>query len=96
MPESEPCFEPALGTNGDSKIRGHALYTGLLGGVAGILLDIDHPIAYWLGWNWDGAERFLHFPVVVACVGLLIFAGTRLRRLHRNAVLGRERWKTKQ
>jgi hypothetical protein len=96
MPESESAFESTLGTNGDNKIRSHAFYAGLLGGIAGILLDIDHPIAYWLGCNWEGAGRFLHFPVAVACVGLLILAGTHLGRLHRDVVLGREKWKKKQ
>ncbi len=91
-----PSVGTTVGNMGNTKVRDHALRAGILGGIVGVLLDIDHPIAYWLGWNWDGAGRFLHFPVVVACICLLVIAYSHLGRLHRTTFLSNTAGRSKK
>lgn len=50
---------------------GVPLFVILLGGLVGILVDLDHPIAYYLLKNPNG--RFLHGPMFI--VGCVIFGG---------------------
>lgn len=63
-------------------------------GLAGVLLDIDHPIAYYLippvtGWQYGKIlGRFLHYPVALASVIVLCLAGAYIRRLYRGYILG--------
>ena len=52
-----------------------ALLVGILCGIIGILIDIDHPISHLNGWS----GRFLHTPLltvsgVVLC-GLIAYFG---------------------
>jgi len=46
------------------QMRGVPLWTILLCGLAGILIDIDHPIAYY--WLTGLDTRFLHTPLLVS------------------------------
>ena len=70
------------------KVFGVPLYIVGLCGCAGVLVDIDHPIAYYLLQNWSG--RFLHTPLaivsglVLLCVGTLV-AGQVVRMVLRKA-----------
>jgi len=45
------------------QVRGVPLWVILLCGLAGVLVDIDHPIAYYLIPEWSG--RFLHTPLLI-------------------------------
>ena len=45
------------------QVCGVPLWVILLCGLAGILVDIDHPIAYYLIPEWSG--RFLHKPLLI-------------------------------
>ena len=54
-----------------TSLFGVPLWVILLGGVCGVFIDIDHPIAhYWLT-GLDG--RFLHTPLLIA--SSIIFVG---------------------
>ena len=53
----------------DFKVFGVPLYIILLCGLAGVAVDIDHPVAYLLGIE-DG--RFLHIPLL-ASAGCIVF-----------------------
>lgn len=37
------------------------LFVGLLCGTVGVLVDIDHVISYYIGWN----DHFLHTPLLI-------------------------------
>ena len=56
-----------------------------VGGVLGVLIDLDHPIAYYWAPGLNG--RFLHTPILIFS-GLVLFGlGTYLARLFFGMVL---------
>lgn len=77
-------------------LRSLPLRAGIACGFISILLDIDHPIAYYIlvpatGWDYEPLlGRFLHFPVALACIVVLCFAGARIRRLRSASILRRK------
>jgi len=46
------------------QVFGVPLWVIVLCGVIGVLVDIDHPIAYYFIPEWSG--RFLHTPLLIA------------------------------
>jgi len=54
-------------------------------GIAGVLVDIDHPIAYYLLPEASG--RFLHTPILVICCLVLCALGAYLTGLYFRLVL---------
>lgn len=50
-----------------------ALTVVCLGGVAGVLVDADHYLYYWVGIGHDG--RWMHTPVLAGSIGLCACAG---------------------
>ena len=60
----------------DIQVVGVPLLAILLCGLAGILIDVDHPIAY---LSKRANHRFLHAPIGIACgivlLGIVAFVG---------------------
>jgi uncharacterized membrane protein YvlD (DUF360 family) len=71
-----------------SKVLGVPLYIFWISGLCGVLLDLDHPISYWITGK---TSRFAHIPAaiisgivlcfVISCVGGLLCRMV-LRRIH--------------
>lgn len=62
----------------NTSLYGVPLLVVLLCGLAGVLLDLDHPVAHWFGIR-NG--RFLHIPVLIgsgAVFLLVVASGGRL------------------
>ncbi len=68
---------------------GASLLAFWLCGVAGVWVDIDHPIAYW--WLPELSGRFLHTPLLIACGIVLFSLGAYLAGLYFKLVLTRGR-----
>jgi len=67
------------------KMRGISLLAFCLCGFIGILVDIDHPISYYLIPEWSG--RFLHTPLLIASCLMLCCLGAYLGGLYLGNVL---------
>ena len=67
-------------------LHGVPLWVILLCGVVGILVDIDHLIAYYLVPKWS--ERFLHTPLLIISCAVLCGCGAYLGGLLVRLVLG--------
>ena len=67
------------------KVHLTSLLAFWLCGVAGVLVDIDHPIAYYLLPEASG--RFLHTPILVICCLVLCALGAYLTGLYFRLVL---------
>ena len=73
-----------MGTKQDSSVRVSPLLIIGLSGLAGILVDIDHPLAIWLG---IADKRFLHPYLLIASLIVLCGIGAYLGRLLHRMVL---------
>ena len=71
------------------KVRVTSLLVFWLCGVAGVLVDLDHPIAYYLLPELGG--RFLHTPILIAGGLLLGGLGAYLAGLYFRLVLTRRK-----
>jgi len=67
-------------------VFGVPLWIILLCGLVGILIDIDHPIAYY--WIRDLDGRFLHTPLLIASCVVLCGCGAYIGGLLIRMVLG--------
>jgi len=69
-----------------------SLWFGLLGGSIGVLLDLDHILAYYGFRYQEGifAGRPLHIPLAVIAGGLCVYSIARLRRRISRLVLENE------
>lgn len=65
-----------------------SLFVGFLCGIAGVLVDIDHPIANYTNKELDG--RFLHTPILVISSVVFCFNLARIGRLYNKKVLRRK------
>ena len=61
------------------KVRGVPLYIIGICGLAGVLIDLDHPISYGITGK---TSRFLHIPLAIVCCVFLCFAGAYCGRLY--------------
>lgn len=66
-------------------LRSTSLHVFWLCGVAGVLVDIDHPIAYYL--LQEASRRFLHTPILIVSCIVLCCLGTYLGGLFVKLVL---------
>ncbi len=61
----------------------NALLVGLLCGVVGVLVDLDHVISYYLVPQWS--DHFLHTPLLIVSgtitCGLIAYLGRPLIRM---------------
>jgi membrane associated rhomboid family serine protease len=55
----------------------NALLVGLLCGVVSVLVDLDHIVGHYLGWN----GRFLHTPLLIVAGVVILSLGAYLGRL---------------
>lgn len=58
------------------QVFGVPLWVILLCGLAGLLVDIDHPISYY--WLTDLSKTFLHTPLLLISCIVLCSCGTYL------------------
>ena len=70
----------------DLSVCGVPLLVILLCGLAGVLVDLDHPIAHYLLPKLH--ERFLHTPILIICGLGLLYLCTYLGGLLLEVVLG--------
>ncbi len=63
----------------------NALFVVGLCGLIGVLVDIDHLVAFFNGWD----ERFLHTPLLVISSIIILGLGTYLGRLLLGNILRR-------
>jgi hypothetical protein len=75
-----------------SKVLGVPFYVGFWGGLVSVLIDLDHPIAYWITGK---TERSAHIPIAIISGIVLCFVGACLGRLHFKMVLGKKHDKNK-
>ncbi len=70
-------------------LHGRALRIGLLCGIAGILLDVDHLIKsiLWPELPVVPYSRFLHAPLLIACSVALVGIGAYIGGLYIKVVL---------
>lgn len=71
-----------------NKIIGVPLWVIGACGLVGVLIDLDHPIAYWITGE---PSRFAHFPLAIVSGVVLCFVGACLGRLYVKKVLGAEK-----
>ena len=76
----------------DCKVIGVPLWVIFLCGFLGVLIDIDHPIAYYIIKSEHG--RFLYPPVFLLGCGIFCFVFSRITGLYYKYLL-RERNETK-
>ncbi len=70
------------------KLFGVPLYVVILSGLAGVAIDGDHILAYWLQIP-DG--RFLHLPLLASAVSVILYCGARAGGLYIGMVLRRRK-----
>lgn len=70
------------------KIRGVPLWIICVCGLAGILVDIDHPITYLVG---SRNTQALHLPLAIVCCLVLCGVGAYCGGLYLRLVLTRKR-----
>lgn len=74
------------------KLRSKALLVGFYSGCVGVLVDLDHPIAYYIfkiqGTQWEnGGGRILHLPLlIIACI-VIVHCGAHIGRLFGKSIL---------
>jgi uncharacterized membrane protein YvlD (DUF360 family) len=74
------------------KVFGVPLYIGIFGGIISVLIDLDHPITYWLkGTNLRAA----HIPLAIISCIILCSVSTCIGGLFLGMVLRRKRDKDK-
>ena len=56
-----------------------ALYLGLLGGIVGVLLDVDHIFTYYDEETWG--SRWFHWPAFYISCGVVVYYGACAGRL---------------
>jgi len=73
--------------NNNKKLR-TALFVGVLCGIASVLIDVDHPIAYYTDKGLDA--RFLHTSILIISSVVLCISFACPRRLFYKKVLRRK------
>ena len=60
----------------------YALLAFGLCGLIGVLVDLDHPFAYYiLGRRVDDSQRYLHKPILIASILSICLLGAYIGRL---------------
>ena len=76
--------------------RNRTFFDICLCGLCSVLLDLDHPVAYYLiiphtGTSYQVLGRFLHIPVAIGCGCVLCLVVAYIGRLWRNERVLRKR-----
>ena len=65
------------------------LWVGVCGGFVGVLIDLDHPISYWLTGK---VQRWFHIPFAIISGVVLCIAGACIGRQVLKLVLKNKKW----
>jgi len=65
-------------------LLGVPLWIILLGGVCGVLVDVDHPISYWI---MGQTSRAGHIPFAIISLFVLCYITSRTRGLYNKYIL---------